>query len=321
MNTSEKIISLQEAVMKIPDGAHIALGGFTSQRHPMAFVYEMIRQKKKNLHLYGHSPGGDWDILIGAGCVKRVELAYEADEAFGTIGPCFRRAIENNKIEWEDYSNFSMVLRFTAGALGLPFLPAKTMFGSDMLVKEGINKNIRQKDDRIASKKFHVMECPFTKEKILLLPAINVDFCILHVQKVGSDGTVRIYGQSYADIQEALCAKKVIVTCEEILEPEDLRANPEQNQIPFFRINHIIHIPYGAHPYSCFRYYDYDPEQLNIYHKKAETIEGIKEYLDEFIYGVKDHQEYLEKVGGRKKIQKLVADFDIGYAANLKRRF
>lgn len=317
---SEKVISLKEAVRMVPDSAHIAFGGFTSQRHPMAFVYRMIRQKKRDLCLYGHSPGGDWDILIGAGCVKRVELAYEADEAFGTIGPRFKKAIENNEIEWEDYSNFGMVLRFTAGALGLPFLPTKTMFGSDMLVQEGINKNMRLKDGRIASKKFHVMECPFTGEKILLLPAINVDFCILHVQKVGADGTVRIYGHSFADIQQALCARKVIVTCEEIVEPKELRANPEQNQIPFFRVNYIVHVPYGAHPYSCFRYYDYDPEQINLYHEKARSDEGLKEYLDEFVYGVKDHQEYLEKVGGEKKIRKLAADPDLGYAANLKRR-
>jgi glutaconate CoA-transferase subunit A len=317
---SEKIISLQEAVRKIPDSTHIALGGFTTQRHPMAFVYEMIRQKKRDLYFYGHSPGGDLDLLIGAQCVKRVELAYEADEAFGTIGPRFRKAIENHEIEWEDYSNFGMVLRFTAGSMGVPFLPTKTMFGSDMLIREGIPKNIRAQNGRIASKKFHVMDCPFTKEKILLLPAINVDFCILHVQKAGSDGTVRIYGQTFADIQEALCARKVMVTCEEIVEPEELRANPESNQIPFFRVDYIVHVPYGAHPYSCFRYYDYDPEQINLYHKKAATDEGLKEYLDEFVYGVKDFQEYLERVGGKKKLRKLAADPELGYVADLKRR-
>lgn len=304
---SEKIISLKEAVAKIPDGTHIALGGFTIQRHPMAFVYEMIRQKKKNLHLYGSSPGGDADLLIGARCVKRIEFAYEADEAFGTIGPRLRRAIEKNEIEWEDYSNFGMVLRFTAGAMGLPFLPTRTMFGSDMLTK-------------LSSKKFHTMECPFTHEKILLLPAINVDYCILHVQKVGINGTVRIYGQNFGDIQQALCAKKVIVTCEEIVEENVLRANPEQNQIPFFRVNYIVHVPYGAHPYSCYKYYDYDPEQIGLYHEKAKSDEAFKEYLDEFISGVKDFKGYLEKIGGEKKLQKLRADSELGYVESLKRR-
>ena len=316
---SDKILSLQEAVAKIPDCAHIALGGFTTQRHPMAFVYEMIRQKKRDLHFYGHSPGGDLDLLIGAGCVKRIELAYEADEAFGTVGPRLRKAMERNEIEWEDYSNFGMVLRFTAGAMGLPFLPTRTMFGSDMLTQEGIDKSVRLKGSELSSKKFHVMQCPFTHQRILLLPAINVDYCILHVQKVGTRGTVRIYGQNYGDIQQALCAQKTIVTCEEVVEENGLRANPEQNQIPFFRVDYIVHIPYGAHPYSCYKYYDYDPEQIRLYHERAKSDKTFKEYLDEFIYGVRDFQEYLEKIGGEKKLQKLRADPDLGYVGSLNR--
>lgn len=212
-----------------------------------------------------------------------------------------------------------MVLRFTAGAMGLSFLPTRTMFGSDMLTQEGIDKNARHKDPKLSSEKFHIIECPFTHEKILLLPAINVDYCILHAHKVGKDGTVRMYGQNYADIQQALCAKKVIVTCEEIVEEKELRENPEQNQIPFFRVNHIIHVPYGAHPYSCFKYYDYDPEQINLYHEKAKNDQTFKEYLDEFVYGVKDFYEYLEKIG-QERLKKLRADPELGYVGNLRRR-
>lgn len=103
---ANKLLSLAEAVALVPNGATMSLGGFTTQRHPMAFVYEMIRQQKRDLYLFGHSPGGDWDHLIGAGCVRRVELAYEADEAFGTIGPCWRRAVEQGTIEWEDYTQY-----------------------------------------------------------------------------------------------------------------------------------------------------------------------------------------------------------------------
>src|SRR4030042_335762 len=113
-----KVIELAEAAALVPDGATISFGGFTTQRHPMAFVSEPIRLNGRGLYLFGHSPGGDWDILIGAGCVKRVELAYEADEAFNTIGPRWRLAGQRGGIGWEDYSNFAMVARFTAGAMG-----------------------------------------------------------------------------------------------------------------------------------------------------------------------------------------------------------
>jgi len=99
---ANKIIGLEEAAALVPDGATISFGGFTTQRHPMAFIYELIRLKRRDLYLFGHSPGGDWDILIGAGCVKRVELAYEADEAFNTIGPRWRLAVQRGEIEWEE---------------------------------------------------------------------------------------------------------------------------------------------------------------------------------------------------------------------------
>jgi len=316
----DKVVTLREAAKLVPNGAHVSLGGFTIQRHPMAFVHEMIRQRKRDLHVYGHSPGGDWDILIGAGCVRRVELAYEADEAFARIGPRFRDAVEKGLIEWEDYSNFGMVQRFSAGAMGIPFIPTRTMLGSDMLNKEGFSLELRKSDPKIASKKFAVMECPFTRDKIVLLPAIQPDVTIIHAQIVDAQGTVRIYGQNFGDEQQAKAARKLIVTCEEIVQPKKLREFPEHNCIPFFRVNAIVEVPYGAHPYACYRYYDYDPEFLRLYHEKATDDVSFKEFLDEYVYGLNDWMEYLEKIGGNKKVRMLKAHKKLGYAPKLKRR-
>jgi len=314
-----KIMNLREAAKLVPSGAHISLGGFTTQRHPMAFVHELIRQKKRNLHFYGHSPGGDLDMLIGAGCIRRVELAYEADEAFARIGPRFRCAVEKGSIEWEDYSNFGMVQRFAAGAMGIPFIPTRTMLGSDILKKEGFSKKTRSAK-KIAKKKFKIINCPFTGDKVVLLPAIQTDVTIIHAQVVDAQGTVRIYGQNFGDEQQAKCAKKLIVTCEETVEPEVLREYPEHNIIPFFRVDAIVRAPYGAHPYACYRYYDYDPEFLGLYHKRARDDETFEEFLDEYVYGIKDWEEYLEKIGGDEKLRKLKADKKLGYASKLKRR-
>jgi len=311
-------MSLREAAKLVPSGAHISLGGFTTQRHPMAFVHELIRQKKRNLHFYGHSPGGDLDMLIGAGCIKRVELAYEADEAFARIGPCFRRAVEGGKIEWEDYSNFGMVQRFAAGAMGIPFIPTRTMLGSDIVKKEGFSEKTRS-DPKIAPKKLAVMNCPFTGDKIILLPAIQTDVTIIHAQVVDAQGTIRIYGQNFGDEQQAKCAKKLIVTCEEIVEPEELREYPEHNLIPFFRVNAIVKVPYGAHPYACYRYYDYDPEFLRMYHRVARNDKTFREFLNEYVFGVSDWEKYLTKIGDRK-LRALKADKKLGYAPALKRR-
>jgi len=316
-----KIIDLRSAAALVPDGATISFGGFTTQRHPMAFVYELIRLKKRGLYLFGHSPGGDWDILIGAGCVKRVELAYEADEAFNTVGPRWRQAVERGEIEWEDYSNFTMVARFTAGAMGIPFLPVRSLLGSDVLRKTALGQKQRKADPRTSPKKLHVMTSPFDRrEKVVLVPAIHTDFAVLHVQQAAANGMVRIEGQTFADIQQALCADTVIVTAEELVDEETLRREPERNPIPFFIVHHICHVPFGAHPYAVYNYYDYDPIQLKEYHEGVRDDASFQSYLEKYVCGVKDHGEYLEAVGGQARLGQLKASPALGYSPNLKRR-
>ena len=316
-----KVMELAEAAALVPDGATLSFGGFTTQRHPMAFIHELIRLQRRNLYLFGHSPGGDWDILIGAGCVKRVELAYEADEAFGTVGPRWRLAAQRGEIEWEDYSNFSMVARFTAGAMGIPFMPVRSLLGSDVVRKETLTTDERAADPRTAAKKAHVMASPFNPaDRVVLVPAIHTEFAVLHVQKATAGGTVRIEGQSYADIQQALCADTVIVTAEDIVEEDDLRRTPELNPIPFFVVKHVCHVPYGAHPYAVYNYYDYDPLQLKEYHESARDDAAYRVYLDKYVYGVRDHRAYLEAVGGPGRMRELKASPGYGYRPDLKRR-
>ena len=316
-----KMTGLREAAALVPDGATLSIGGFTTQRHPMAFVRELVRLRKRDLYLFGHSPGGDWDILIGSGCVKRVELAYEADEAFNTVGPRWRRAVERGEIEWEDYSNFSMVARFTAGAMAIPFMPVRSLLGSDVARTEALTPEMRSAEPRTAAKKVHIMDSPFDPaDKVVLVPAIHTEFAVLHVQKATAGGTVRIEGQSYADIQQALCADTVIVTAEEIVEEEELRRTPELNPIPFFVVKHVCHVPFGAHPYAVYNYYDYDPVQLKAYHDSARDDAAYRAYLDKFVYGVRDHEEYLEAVGGDGRLDGLKASPGFGYSPGLKRR-
>ena len=318
---SGKLIELSEAAALIPDGATISFGGFTTQRHPMAFVYELIRVGRRDLYLFGHSPGGDWDILIGAGRVRRVELAYEADEAFGTVGPCWRRAVEGGRIEWEDYSNFTMVLRFAAGAMGIPFMPTRSLLGSDLLEQRALTDEQRRADPRTSPLKFHVMDSPFAEaDRVVLVPAVHTEFAVLHVQKATPSGIIRIEGQTFADVVQALCAQTVIVTAEEIVDDEELRREPERNPLPFFVVRHVCHVPYGAHPYAVFNYYDYDPRQLKTYHECASDDASFQGYLDRFVTGVRGHAEYLKAIGGAERLDGLKADPTLGYSPDLKRR-
>jgi len=315
-----KHMSLPEAVKTfIHDGSHVAIGGFTASRNPMAVTYEIIRQGVKNLHLYVHSHGQSAELLIGAGCVKRLEIAYAGMGRYAPTMVRFAKAIENGEIEWEDYSNYQMALRFFAGSLGIPFMVTKTGLGSDIITKEGFKPETR-KESKIARKKLATIDNPFSdkKDEVILLPAINADVALIHAHYVGEEGTVRIEGLKFTDVEIAKCADKLIVTCEEIVPESYLRQNPDLNCIPFFVTDAIVKAPYGAHPTGCFNLYDTDAGHLNMYRKLAKDDASFKQYLDEWVR-VKNHDEYLAKVG-INKLTEIKANPPFGFTVGLNRR-
>lgn len=317
----DKLLTLEEAVRRfIKNGSQVAIGGFTVTRNPMAIAYEIIRQHIKDIHLVCHSHGQALDVLIGAGCVKRLEIAYGGNGRYAPTCIRFKKTIQRGEIQFEDYSNYQMSLRFLAGALGIPFIPTKSGLGSDLINLEGFSPEIR-KEKKVASKKYVVTQNPFNgdDDKVVLLPALNPDVAILHAQYVGEDGTVRIKGLTFADIEQAKSADTVIVTCEEIVPRSFIRLDPDQNSLPPFFVDAIIKIPYGAHPTAVYTCYDYDPRHLNLYKKVADDDNTFRKYLDEWVYGVKSHEEYLEKVGSSTLFQ-IKANPVLGYAVGLDRK-
>lgn len=318
---ADKLISPEEAVKRfIFNGCQLALGGFTITRNPLAVVYEIIRQRIKDIHLVCHSNGQALDILIGAGCVKRLEIAYGGNGRYAPTCIRFGKAVEQGEIEFEDYSNYQMALRFLAGALSLPFIPTKTGLGSDLMHCEGFAPAVR-KEEQVASMKYARIDNPFSRQKdeVVLLPALNPDVTILHAQYVGEDGTVQINGLTFADLEQAKAADTVIVSCEEIVPRSFIRADPDKNSLPSFFVDAIVKVPFGAHPTACFKFYDYDPKHLNLYRKMAEDDSLFREYLDEWVYGVSSHQAYLAKVG-TEMLLNIKASPVLGYAPGLDRK-
>lgn len=314
------MVSLEEAAAWVPDGASVSVGGLTSQRHPTALLRALVRRGVKELLVYCHSAGSDLDLLIGAGCVKRLEGAYLADGVFSPIAPNWRRFVEEGRIEFEDYSNAAMAARFAAGAMGLPFFPTKSLVATDLLAKEGLTPEVRRSDPRAASAKAATMNCPFTGDKVALVPAVRTEFCLLHVQKASAQGLLRIEGQEFLDVQQALAAKTVIATCEELLDDEELRKEPERNRIPPFAVHAVAHVPWGAHPHSVHNYYDYDPEHLRRFAQAARDDARFLAYLDQFVFGVPTHEAYLEEVGGEGRQRQLRARPGLGYNPELRRK-
>ena len=210
-----------------------------------------------------------------------------------------------------------------AGSMGVPFLPTRSGLGTDILDKWGFEPSFRKADPKIPDQKHHLMDNPFGRwgdsPRVVLVPAISPDVTILHVQKADSQGNLRIEGLPFADVVQAKAARKVIVTCEELVESDDLRKNPDRNQMPSFCIDAVAHVPWGAYPTACYHYYDYDPVYLNDYGKFAQSEDTHQDYLETFVFGTADHQGLMAKVG-EKRMTALKADPRTGYATGLDRR-
>ncbi|MFH1079804.1 MAG: CoA-transferase [Pseudomonadota bacterium] len=325
MNTEgDKVMPLSDAIREyVKEGSHISIGGFTLNRNPMAAVYEIVRQGIGNLHLYAHSNGQGADELIGGGCVSRLDIAYGGNGKYAATCIRFRKAVQEGTIQIEDYSNFQMCLRFMAGAMGMPFLPTVSSLGTDLVNVWGFSEDERARDPKMPDKKLVVMDNPFggwmETPKVVLVPAIRTDVTILHVQKADKQGTGRILGLSFADVEQAKSAKHVILTCEELVDTAILRRNPDQNNIPFIHVDAVVPVPYGAYPTACYGYYDYDPACLLNYVRYAKDERLHREYLRKFIHGVKNHEELITLNGGGARLEKIKADPEKGYAVNLER--
>jgi len=321
---ANKLMPIAEAVARfVPDGAHVSIGGFTINRNPMAAVYEIIRQKKRHLHMYAHSNGQGVDELVGAGCVDKIEIAYAGNGRFAPTCIRFRRAVESGRIQVEDYSNYQMTLRFMAGAMGVPFLPTRSSLGSDIANRWGFSESERQDDPRIPDHKLVIMDNPFEgwceTERVVLVPAVNPDVTIIHVQAADRQGTARITGLPFADVEQAKAARHLIVTCETLVDDDLLRGAPERNQIPFFCVDAVVHVPMGAWPTACYRHYDYDPTRLHQYRQAALDDERYREYLRAEILSTGTHEEMLARVDAAQ-LEKIRADARAGYAVGLDRR-
>lgn len=321
---SSKLMSVSDAVGQfVPDGAHISIGGFTINRNPMAAVYEIIRQKKRGLHLYAHSNGQGVDELIGGGCVDRLEIAYGGSGRFASTCIRFRKAVESGRLLVEDYTNYQMTLRFMAGAMGVPFLPTRSSLGSDIVNQWGFSEADRRAEPRVPDSKLVVMDNPFAgwcdTDRVVLVPAVNPDVTIIHVQAADRQGTARINGLPFADVEQAKAARHLIVTCETLVDDDLLRGAPERNQIPFFCVDAVVHAPMGAWPTACYRHYDYDPARLYQYRTAALDDDRYQAYLDAEIFSSKSHEEMTARIDPRQ-MEKIRADERTGYAVGLDRR-
>lgn len=310
-----KVYTLHDAIARfVADGDTISVGGLTTNRKPYAAVHEILRQQKKDFIGYPGPAGGDFDLLIGAGRVKAYINCYTANSGVTNVARRFRAAVEAGELLIEDYSQDVLMLMLHAASLGLPFLPVSLMLGSSIADLWGISKEQRQAIEKLPNDKLIYMEHPFQPgAQVIAVPVPKLDTAIIHVQQASPDGTCRIFGGEFHDVDIAVAAKKVIVTCEELMEDDEIRRNPERNTIPGFCVDAVVHCPFGAHPSQTYGYYDYDNPYMVEYDQASKTQAGFDAFVHKYVYGVNSHEQYLEQLGTKRLIDLRVVP-GYGYA-------
>jgi len=297
-----KLSTLADAVASIPDGSHVSLSGFAIARSAMAFAHEVIRQGIKGLTVSQCVTAMDADILVGGGAVDRIISGGGSRGRFGQHH-CINRGIEDETLIAEEYSSLSMAFRFLAGALGLPFIPIRSLRGSDVL------KRLQE----VAPSEVATVDDPFTGDDWLVLKPVVPDVAVIQVQVADKEGNAWILGPRWTNEEQLKASKRGIIITERLVPTELIRREPERTVLPGFRASHIVHLPFGAHPTAVHHAYDFDADHIKDYAKATKTPEGTQEYLDEYVYGAKDHWEYLELVGGMTHLNQLAADPLLGY--------
>jgi 3-oxoacid CoA-transferase subunit A/glutaconate CoA-transferase subunit A len=288
---TDKRTTVADAVARfVPDGCFLALGGFGHIRVSMAAVYEIIRQKKRQLVLAGKTAVHDADILIGAGCVDRIEVAYSFGHELRGLSPASRRAVETGQCKVvAELSNAAYQWRFLAGMMGVPFMPARQLLGTDTL--------------RHSSAK--VVTDPYSGKPICLLPACYPDVVFIHVPRCDMYGNAQIDGTTIEDYELARAARRLVITTEEIVPEEEIRRKPWLTTIPFFIVDAVVEVPYGSHPCQMPYKYFFDEEQIGAWLEMSQSEGGTQEYFERYVFDVGDFNDYLERAGGLRKLDYL----------------
>jgi glutaconate CoA-transferase subunit A len=286
----DKIQTLSEAVKtQIKSGDSVVIGACLEPMIPFAAAHEMIRQEKRDLTLIAPISDILFDMLIGAGNVKKITAAWAGNVSAG-LGHNYRRSIEKeipHKVEIEDHSNFSLGLALLGGAMGVPYLPTKSLLGTGLLSS---NPN------------FQVHE--YEGEKLVYVPSLNPDVAILGVQRADKEGNAHLWGNIGVAQDAALASKKVILLAEEIVDTEIIESDPNRVLIPGFKVTSVVHCPAYCHPAPMQGYYGRDHTFFHEYHTDTKTREGFTDWINKWITGVSTHQEYLDLVG-QERIEKL----------------
>jgi glutaconate CoA-transferase, subunit A len=280
----EKVVSLEEAASFVHDGDSVGIGGSTMSRTPMGLIWAIIRAKRKKLSCSRCIISSDGDLLYGAGVSDHIITSWFSQGILWGVSKVLRHHVESGKARFDEWSHLAMGMRLRAGAMGVPFLPIRSMLGSDVLKQRPEAKE---------------MTCPFTGEKLLLVPALNPDVALIHVQRCDPYGNAQMDGLQFMDIDLAMAANRVILTTERIVSNDQIRRSPDQTKIPFFAVDAVVELPFGCAPHECYGAYEPMMKHMEYYVElvNQDPVKGMQEYLDRYVYGPKSWNDFLNLIG------------------------
>jgi glutaconate CoA-transferase subunit A len=287
---TNKLMSVPEAVNRfVHDGDYIASGGFGGVRIASAVLHEIVRQRRKNLGLAGHTATHDFQILAAGRCFDRCDIAYVVGLEMRGLSPNARRYMESGAVRMTEWTNATLAWRYKAASMGVPFLPARVVLGTDVM-KYSAAKTI---------------ECPFTGQKLLAVPALFPDVGIIHVHRSDIYGNCQLDGITIADYDVGRCSKRVIISTEHLVDTDEIRKQPVKTLLPFWLVDAVCHVRYGSYPGNMPYEYFSDEDHLAEWMEAEKDPKNLEKFLDKYIYGVRDFSEYLELKGGEERMVEL----------------
>lgn len=281
-----KVMTAKEAIKRfVNDGDHLIIGNYTVGTCA-ELVFEVARQKKKNLTLYSQSGIFDVEVLVGGGCIDKLVSTYVYRAGGKEGSSAVERAIKDGSLLMEDYSNFQYNARLVAGMHGFSF----------MQVLEGaMVSDLYHKRSFMGEDKYKVITCPYTGKEVLTVPAATPDVCIVHVQRADRFGNAQYWGAMGSVAAAALASKRIIVSCEEIVEHDVIKSSPHLTIIPSFRVDAVVEVPWGAHPCEMVGHYNLDKIAYASFLLADLTSESLSEWMDQWVYQCPNRAAYIDK--------------------------
>ncbi|MBC2714736.1 MAG: CoA transferase subunit A [Desulfobacteraceae bacterium] len=287
-----KVMNLKDAITKyVHDGDYLAIGGFGANRTPVAACHEIVRQGRKNMGFAGHTATHDMEILSAGEIYNRLDVAYVVGLEARGLSPCSRSYLESGKVKVTEWTNYSLTARLKAAAMGVPYVPIRNIMGTDTL-KYSAAKTTK---------------CPYTGKKVVLMPALYPDVSIIHVHEADVFGNSKFRGIAVSDLDLANATRRLIITTERLIRHDEITINPSLTRIPYILVDAVCEVPFGAYPGTMPYEYFSDEDHLREWMAVEKDHEKFKEFLSRNIFDCKDHDEYIARNGGPKKMRELRA--------------